>query len=149
MAGGSKVSVRIWRAPVTIDMSIPSENPKRWKSGRYIMIVSAGVIARRKARSTRFRTIRWQCIAPLGNPVVPEVYMMKAAASGSTAAARFRRSTSSTCSPARTSALQSRISGRGSAAATTTRFHRGNLASRTSPARAVSSEGASCRTMPR
>ena len=60
------------------------------------MIVSSGVMAMRTARSSRLRTIAWPCIAPFGNPVVPDVYMKKAVASGSTAAARERSAESST-----------------------------------------------------
>ena len=59
--------------PVTIDIRGPSVKPNAWKSGRYIMITSAGVIAMRKARSVALRMIAWSCIAPFGNPVVPDV----------------------------------------------------------------------------
>ena len=60
------------------------------------MMTSRSVMARRKARSVTLRIMRWQCIAPLGKPVVPEVYMRKARSSGSTASARAARAASST-----------------------------------------------------
>ena len=113
---GRSVSVRTWRAPLTIEMSRPSEKPKRWKSGRYIMMTSRAVMARRKARSVTLRTMRWQCIAPLGKPVVPEVYMRKARSSGSTASARAASAASSTRAPPASTAPHATVSGRGASA---------------------------------
>src|SRR3990170_3725314 len=52
------------------------------------MMTSVSVMPMRLARSTTLRTIAWECITPLGKPVVPEVYMRNAVASGDTARAR-------------------------------------------------------------
>ena len=51
-------------------------------------MMSDAVIPIRNALSSTLRTSPWECTTPFGVPVVPEVYMMKAGASGSTAAAR-------------------------------------------------------------
>ena len=54
--------------------------------------------------------LRWLSVAPLGKPVVPEVYWMLIASLVSSVAARAASSSSVTDSPAATSSAQSSVS---------------------------------------
>ena len=81
------------------------------------MIASFGVMASRKARPRRCGS-SCACITPLGNPVVPEVYMMKAVASGSTASAQAASLGVVDRRRASSSSLHATVPGRGSSPST-------------------------------
>ena len=69
---------------------------------------------------------------PLGKPVVPEVYMMKAVAAGSTARARAARSSAETLAAGPASAPQSTVPAWGEPPSRITRRSIGKRGSRTS-----------------
>ena len=107
---GSSVSVP---PAVTVAFS-PQVRPKTWNSGRQPIITSSGLLFSRVSAVSRALRARppWVSWAPLGVPVVPEVYRMTASssaaasaheASGARPASRPARSGSSTqiiCAPA-------------------------------------------------
>ena len=83
-AWGEKVSTGTIVEPWVTQAIVPRTQPKQWKNGTGMHIRSFGV---RFMQSPMFAPLatRFRCrsIAPLGNPVVPEVYMMQMTSSGS------------------------------------------------------------------
>jgi len=63
-------------------------------------MASSGVACMRAAWFMAFWTRLWLCMAPLGKPVVPEVYMMRARSCGRTARCRASSVLTGTLSPA-------------------------------------------------
>jgi len=80
-------------------------------------------------------------MTPLGNPVVPDVYIKNARSSGSTAPARDANACSLTATPRSSRPFHATVAGRGSSPSTTIFC---SLGSRLGPA-----TGTSSRTMPR
>ena len=103
----SNMVVNTMRAPVTQDISGPSYRPKQWNNGRYMRMTSREDIAMRLAASVTVRIGLWQCITPLGNPVVPDVYISKNVSSGLTVASRRASSEAGTSSAPASIASQS------------------------------------------
>ncbi len=83
-AAGEKVSTGTIVEPWVTQAIVPRTHPKQWKNGTGMHILSLGVRSWQSPMlaplATRFRC---RSIAPLGNPVVPEVYMMQMTSSGS------------------------------------------------------------------
>ena len=98
-SSASKRSINTMRVPATGIIRAPSYMPKTWKSGRYMRVRSRGPMPSRLAWSVTLRTSRWEWTTPFGFPVLPEVNMMSAGASGSNAAASASSRSAGTSSP--------------------------------------------------
>ena len=76
---GSRVSV----PPPAIVAFSPQVRPKTWNSGRQPMVTSPGPAFSMVAAASSALRVRFACVssAPLGVPVVPEVYRITASSS--------------------------------------------------------------------
>ena len=95
-SAGSKLRCRTTCPPPCSPISVVTFRPPMWNSGAAVRLTSPAKFSGPKRAFTLFQKIL-PCvsIAPLGRPVVPEVYMISATSSAST---RSAAASGSTCS---------------------------------------------------
>ena len=63
-------------------MSVVTLSPPMWKRGAHTRVMSSSSVSKASAALMLFQSrLPWVSMAPLGRPVVPEVYMMMATSS--------------------------------------------------------------------
>ena len=97
---GSKLRISTTSAPFMKAMSGVTLSPPMWKSGAQTRVMSSTLMSKARPALMLFQSrLAWVSIAPLGRPVVPDVYMITATSSVATwlsrSSSRWSRSRSS------------------------------------------------------
>ena len=80
----SKLRSKTTSIPLARDSSVVTLRPPMWNKGAQVKVVVVMVSSPKHTLILFQNTLPWVNIAPLGSPVVPEVYMIKAISSAPT-----------------------------------------------------------------